>query len=178
MILLKLRWSSLFLVAMLAACGAHGGQPNPSDSGQPSGSAPRATREALAAKPVDWSKRDPAEAVVPTTTRHVQVLVTPGWAREEHYVWVVSDGTEVLRVFRTAGAEVSEAIGAAMRTYYPSQGTPLDAQSFVMLGSFKLPPPPPPDPGGLPGDYVERVMRDAWNLNQQALQAELGGVAK
>jgi hypothetical protein len=165
----NMRYASLVIFVMSAACAARSAAPTAAPTAAPS-AAPPASRAALEAKPVVWARRDPAVAVIPLTIERLQVIITPGWARGEHFAWLISNGTEVIRVYRCASTEIGEVVDAAIRTIYPTVGTPLDQASFVIVGSIHTPPPPPPDPSGFPGIYVEQVVRTAWNMNREQIQ--------
>jgi hypothetical protein len=158
----NVRFASL-LIVLLTSCAA---RPAPSTGA----SGPPATRAALDARPVVW-KRDSSVALLPTSIRRLQIVITRGWSAGERYAWLISDGTDVIRVYRCASTEVSEVIDAAMRTVYPTVGSPLDKISFGVVGSIHAPPPPPPpDPGGFPGIYVQQVMHTAWGMNREQVQ--------
>src|SRR5215471_1710457 len=147
MTVVNVRYASL-LIATVFACA---GRPAPTGL-----VAPPATRAALEAKPVAWAKRDTSVALVPRSLGRLQIVITPGWNAGEHYAWLITNGTDVIRVFRCAGTEIGELVDAAIHTVYPTVGTPLDQVSFGVVGSIHTPPPPPPDPGGFPGDYVQQ----------------------
>lgn len=148
--------------------------------------APPPSQQVLATKVVAWS-RDMAPRALPAQTKRVQLIITPGWARDEHYAWLISGGTELIAVFRCTTTQRSEIFDAASRLVMPTVGTPLDKIAFGVLGSIKPPPPPPPDPGGEPGLVVERlprayvlgVLQDARNLNaeQARIEGEAAGAA-
>ena len=158
--MLKLPSASLLLISvMITACGAR-------SAGPPA--APKASRAALAAKPIEWSKRDPAVPIWPASVSHGQLIVTGGWAQGEHYAWAISEGTDVVAVYRCTTDQLGEIIDLAGRAFRPTVSKPGDEASFVILGSFKQPPPPPPDPGGFPGPYVEQVLHAAWTANYEA----------
>lgn len=162
----NLRYGSVLLAVAVAACAAR--SPGPTAM-----TAPPATRAALEARPVVWAERDRSAALFPRTIRRLQIVVTPGWAEGERYAWVISNGTDVIRVFRARTTEIGDIVDTAVRTVYPTTGTPLDQLSIGVLGSIHTPPPPPPDPGGFPGGYVEEVMRTAWGIDRE--QVQIGG---
>jgi len=161
----NLRYASLLVLA-LVACGGRAPAPN-------NVTAPPASRAALAAKPSVWAERDRSVALFPKSIGRLQIVVTPGWVEGEHYAWLVSNGTDVVRVFKARSTEIGDIVDTAIRTVYPTVGTPLDQLSIGILGSFHKPPPPPPDPGGFPGDYVQEVMRTAWGIDRE--QVKIGG---
>ena len=161
----NLRYASLLTLA-LVACGARPLPPNDV-------TAPPASRAALAAKASVWAERDRSLALFPKSIGRLQIVVTPGWAEGEHYAWLVSNGTDVIRVFRARSTEIGDIVDTAIKTVYPTVGTPLDQLSIGILGVYHKPPPPPPDPGGFPGDYVQEIMHTAWGINQQ--QVKVGG---
>jgi len=161
---LHVRCVSFLIILAAAACAAGTTQ-------QPT--APKASRAALDVKPIVWAARDRSEAVLPASVRRVQVVITRGWAKDEHYAWLVSNGTDVIRLYRCTSAEIGDIVEAAVRTVYPTKGTPLDAMSLGVLGSIHTPgPPPPPDPGGVPELYVQHVMKTAWGMNQEQVQID------
>jgi hypothetical protein len=165
---LKLPCASLLWISlMIAACGAR-------SAGPPA--APKASTAALAARPIDWARRDPAAPVVPASVTHLQLIITPAWAKGEHFAWLVSSGTEVVVVYHCTTAEIGAIIDVSRRAFVPTEGSPLDKTSYGVLGSFNPPPPPPPDPGGFPGPYVESVLHAAWSMNYEAeaLEAQAG----
>jgi hypothetical protein len=163
----NLRYTSLLILA-LAACSARAIGPNDV-------TAPPASRTALAAKPSIWAVRDRSAVLFPKAIGRLQIVVTPGWAEGEHYAWLISNGTDVVRVFRARSTEIGNIVDTAIQTVYPTVGTPLDQLSIGILGSFHKPPPPPPDPGGFPEAYVQEVMRTAWRINRE--QVQVGGAA-
>ena len=162
--MVNVRSASVLIMMVTAACAT---------GSAPPAVAPKASRAALDAKPVLWNSRDPSVPVVPTSIKHLQVVITGGWSKDEHYAWLISDGTDVIRLYRCSGTEISDIVEAAVRTVYPTKGTPLDAMSIGVLGAIHNPgPPPPPDPGGVPELYVQQVMKAAWGMNQEQVQAE------
>lgn len=163
----KLRYGSLLLAVAACAAGPRG----PTEV-----TAPAATRAALEAKPVVWAERDKSVALFPRSIGRLQIVVTPGWAEGERYAWVVSNGTDVIRVFRARTTEIGDIVDTAIRTIYPTTGTPLDQLSIGVLGSIHAPPPPPPDPGGFPGAYVQEVMRTAWGIDRAQARINTGAV--
>jgi len=155
----KLRWSMLIGI-FVAACGARSGGPP---------QAPKPTREALAAKPIEWSQREPGSVLIPASVKRLQMIITPGWENGEHLAWLISDGTEVVAVYHSKGNSIGEIVDAVTHLIYASGGGVADRLSWVLMGSVNpRPPPPPPGPGGLPQIYVEQVMGTAWRLNRQA----------
>jgi hypothetical protein len=133
---------------------------------------PKPSPAALAAKPVAFTRRDQITAVLSTSITHLQLVITRGWARDEHFAWLISDGTNVLSVYHiTASNQLGDVIGAVVNTVYPTVGTPLERASFGVMGSIHAPPPPPPpEPGGFPQIYVEQVLTAAWRMNQEQVR--------
>jgi hypothetical protein len=164
----NVRYATL-LITMMAACAGRSSGPTTAAI------APPASRAALEAKPVAWAKRDMSVPLLPTSIRRLQIVITPGWTAGEHYAWLISNGSDVVRVYRAAGTEIGDIVDAAIKTVYPTVSSPLDKISFGVVGSIHAPPPPPPDPGGFPGDYVQQVMRTAWGMNRE--QAQIDAVA-
>jgi len=160
-----------FLLLAIAACAARPVGPNDV-------TAPAATRAALAAKPLVWSERDKTAALFPRSIGRLQIVVTPGWVEGEHYAWLISNGTDVLRVFRARSTEIGDIVDAAIKTVYPTVGTPLDQLSIGVLGVIHKPPPPPPDPGGLPELYVQDVMRKAWGIDREQVRVGAGQIGE
>lgn len=157
---------TVLLILTATACAARAPAPG-------AVTAPPASRAALEVKPVVWAERDKTAVLFPKSIRRLQIVVTPGWAEGERYAWVISGGTDVIRVFRARSNEIGDIVDTAIRTVYPTVGTPLDQLSVGVLGSIHTPPPPPPDPGGFPGTYVQQVMRTAWGMNRE--QAQIDG---
>lgn len=164
--MVNLRWAILLMTVIFAACTPAGAVPS---------TPPKPSREALAAKPIDWSKRTAGAVLVPSSVKHLQLVITPAWKDGEQFAWLVSEGTDVVAVYRSTGKELGELVGEVIQRSFASKETVLDKRSFVILGSFKGPPPPPPDPGGLPGPYVESVLDAAFRLNNEALRNEAVG---
>ncbi|TMQ15531.1 MAG: hypothetical protein E6J90_07680 [Deltaproteobacteria bacterium] len=167
MVNLNLSIVSLPLCAVIAACGA---RPLP----------PPVSPKVLEAKVEVW-KRDATPLTLPAAVRRMQLIVTPGWAKDEHVAWLISNGSDVLRVFRCTSLERAELIDIATRATFSTSETPLDHISFSVLGSINKPPPPPPDPGGIPQGlvvsklpkiYVQRVFDAAWNLNAEQVRID------
>jgi len=157
------------MMVMIAACGASAMAPPV---------APRPTRASLDAKAVAWSERDPKAAVVPADVRRLQLVITRGRTESERFAWLVSNGTDVIRVYHTTTVEVGELVGTVIRTVYPTGGSPIDKLDWTITGSVHAPGPTPPGPPGFPGDYVEQVMNLAWAINhQQQIQHQASGAA-
>lgn len=165
---------TLWICAMVTACGARAVCP-----AQP----PPLSPQVFAAKVIPWDSRGTAPLVLPALARHVQLIITPGWAADEHFAWLISNGTDVAVVYRCTASQVAEIVEAANRAFVPTAGSPTDKVGWVILGSTLPPPPPPPYPGGLPGDrveylprgYVQTVVDTAWELNRE--QAQIEGTA-
>src|SRR5258706_8777192 len=100
MTVVNVRASILILMCvMAAACAARGAGPP---------SAPPPSPKVLATKIVAWDARDTAPLALPAQALHVQLIITPGWARDEHYAWFVSNGTDVVAVYRCTDSQRSE----------------------------------------------------------------------
>ena len=144
--------------------------------------APPPSQQVLATKVVAWS-RDAAPRALPAQARRVQLIITPGWAEDEHFAWLIANGTELVAVFHSTTTQRSEIVEVVSRLVMPTAGTPVDKLGFGVLGSVTPKPPPPPYPGGIPGLEVERLPRSyvqgvfqlAWNLNGE--QERLEGAA-
>jgi hypothetical protein len=122
-------------------------------------------------EPVDWGKRGTEPLAVPASTKHVQLVITGGATRDEHYAWLIANGTDVIGVFRASSSEVADVIGAAAGAARVAVASPLQTASFVAIGTIYAPPPPPPPHGKppfFPPIYVEDVMRLAWNVSHTA----------
>lgn len=163
--MVNVRYPILLSMILATACGAQSPRPAPITE-----MAPPASRAALEAKPVAWATRDTSVPVFPRSIGRLQIVITPGWVEGEHYAWLITNGTDVIRVYRSRSTEIGDIVDAAVRTIYPTAGTPLDKLSIGVVGSIHKPPPPPPDPGGFPGDYVQQVMRTAWGMNREQIQ--------
>lgn len=165
---MNLRTSMLGLaMCATAACGARPGPPPVSPG-------------VLEAKVVVW-QRDATPIKLAAQVRRVQLIITPGWVKDEHVAWLIANGTEVLEVFRCTSLERAELTDIANRTTLPTLKDPVDHISFSVLGSINKPPPPPPDPGGIPGGlqvaklprvYVQNVLDAAWNLNAEQVRID------
>jgi hypothetical protein len=153
--LVKLRSALLLLSLALAGCAAHA-------QGVSDGSKPSA--EALSARPIPW--KTGSLQLVAEDIRHLQVIITPGFQRGQHFAWFTAGGREVVVVFSGSSTDIDEMSNELNGRYYPEQGLPGDRRSFVILGSLKGPGnPPDPGPGGFPEAYVVMVMRAAFDAN-------------
>jgi hypothetical protein len=83
------------LLVLAAVCGACGG------------SRPPVTPEPASAQVMDWPA--PAQPLWPASTRRVQVIVSSPPGEAHSLVWVVSEGTQVVAVYRVAAAGYTEA---------------------------------------------------------------------
>jgi hypothetical protein len=140
---------------VVAACSAHA---------QGVSEGPKPSRAALDARPIPW--KTGSLELIPTTIQHLQVIVTPGFKRGEHFAWFTAGGSDVVVVFHATSDDVDEMNNELNRRYLPSQGVPGDKRSFVIFGTYKGPGgPPDPGPGGFPGPYVELVMKLSFDVN-------------
>jgi hypothetical protein len=147
------------MALFVAACGARAAPPPaqaPSLHGGP------------AAHPIAWASRDRTMPIVAPTVHHLQMLITRGWRSGEHYVWLVSRGSDLISVYRATQSELGEVLDEVTHRYYPTVGNPTDQASYIILGSFKPPPPPPPDPGGIPDEIVRQVMSAAAAMERES----------
>ena len=153
---MKLRSALLLLSLALAGCAAHA---------QGVSEGPKPSAEALSARPIPWKTGDLER--VPTTILHLQVIITPGFARGEHFAWFTAGGRDVVVVFSASGADIDEMTAELNNRYFPEQGVPGDRRSFVIVGTYKGPggPGPDPGPGGFPEWYVVMLMRAAFEIN-------------
>lgn len=164
--------SSWLILAAIAACGS----PAAAGPAAPAPVAvPKPSPAALSARPVAWSKRGPAVAL-PASAKHLQLIITPGWAKDERFAWVIADGNDVVVVHRTTSDDLGDYIEAIARSIYAKPGSSLDRRSVTVMGAYKPPPPPPPpDPGGgprpFPRIYVETLLQAAFNVNREAIRA-------
>jgi len=162
---------TLLVCAMVTACAARAVGPPP---------APPLSPRVFAARVVPWDGREVAPLALPALAKRVQLIITPGWAADEHFAWLIADGTDVVLVYRCTASQRAEIVETANRVFVPVAGSPLDKASWIILGSTKPPPPPPPDPGGhdggrveyLPRVYVQNVVNTAWEINHQQEQIE------
>lgn len=149
------------LALSLTACPPPGGGTTTPTQERP----PPVSVEALAAKPVPY-----ARTVTPTwpreTTRR-QLVISGGWQPGESFAWLIADGTKVVAVYRVTREDMSDLlVKIGQQMVFTSVGTD-NKSDWVIAGAVKVPdPPPPPEPGGFPGDYVERVMAAAWRATQ------------
>lgn len=161
---MNLRTAYLLLMSIaLAACAAHA---------QGVSEGPKPSPKALEAKPVPW--RTGALEMVPTTIQHLQVIVTPGYRKGEHFAWFTAGGSDVVVVFRASDSDVDEMNDEINQRYVASAGTiPGDRRSWVIYGTYKGPGgPPDPGPTGFPEAYVVIVMRLAFDLNLAAIHLD------
>lgn len=157
----NMRWSMLSVVAMSAACM------------RPAGPAePKPSPAALATQPVEWAQRDPAAPLIPPSVKHLQIVITPGWSNDEHYAWLISEGTEVIALYHLTAKDLTEVISATTRLYAAASNGAVDRSSFVMIGSIHAPSPPPPGPPGMPPFYVGQVIQAAQGVNRAAAGLE------
>jgi len=171
-IVVKTRWLTLLIGLVVGAC---------SGSARPV-LAPKASEAALATKAIPWQQRDPRTPLVPASVKQLQLILTPGWDKDEHVAWLIADGTEVIAAYRSTGNDLGELVDAVTKTYVAS-ASPANKMTFVMMGSYTpRPPPPPPGPGGMPGIfpqiYVEEVMRTAWNVNHEAARVNATAIGE
>jgi hypothetical protein len=151
----KLRSALLLLSLALAGCAAHA-------QGVTDGSKP--TKEALNARPVPW--KTGSLQLVPEGIRHLQVIMTPGFHRGEHFAWFLAGGRDVVVVFSASSGDLDEMANELNNRYFPEEGLPGDKRSYVILGALKGPGgPPDPGPVGFPEAYVVMVTRAAVDAN-------------
>jgi hypothetical protein len=144
--------------------------------------APKASEAALATKAIPWEKRDQRTPLVPASVKQLQLIITPGWDKDEHVAWLIADGTDVIAAYQSRGNELGEVVDTVTKIYVAS-ASPANKMSFVMMGSYTpRPPPPPPGPGGMPQIfpqiYVEEVMRAAWNVNHEAARVNATAIGE
>jgi hypothetical protein len=136
-----------------------------------------ASPEARAIKFTEWSKRDATAPLWPASAKRVQVVVTGGYAEGDHMVWVVSEGTTLLVVYRVAAADYGDALANIVR---PTIASPLadfsDGGQGIILGP---PPPPPVGPIGFPESVINAVIdyTSRIDVQSQQLGRELGAAA-
>lgn len=161
--MLNLRTASLLLLVLTAGCvTAAVASPTP----------PRASRAALEARAVEWRERDPRAALLPAGIRHAQIVVTRGRDANERFAWLISEGTDVLQVFRVDFRELGDFTAAIGDTVFTPIGSPGDSLSWVIVGSIHAPGPNPPGPPGFPDDYIQKIMDHAWNINREQIAHE------
>jgi len=167
----KLRSALLLLSLVLAGCAAHA-------QGMTEGYQP--TKEALEARPIPW--KTGALELVPQTIRHLQVVMTPGFQKGEHFAWFLAGGRDVVVVFSASSSDLDEMSTELANRYFPEEGVPGDTRSYVILGAIKGPGnPPDPGPGGFPEFYVVMVMRASFEANVMQVhvdEAQVGAVEK
>ena len=153
---MKLRSALLLLSLALAGCAAHA-------HGVTEGAKP--TREALEARPIPW--KTGSLQLVPETIRHLQVVITRGFQRGQHFAWFTNGGRDVLVVFSASSSDIDEMSNELNNRYFPEEGgVPGDGRSHVIVGILKGPGgPPDPGPIGFPEAYVVMVMRAAFDAN-------------
>jgi hypothetical protein len=164
----KLRSALLLLSLVLAGCAAHA-------QGVTEGYKP--TKEALDARPIPW-KTGGLERV-PQTIRHLQVVMTPGFQKGQHFAWFLAGGREVVVVVSGSSSDIDEMSTELSNRYFPEEGVPGDTRSYVILGVLKGPGgPPDPGPGGFPEAYVVMVTHAAFDVNIAQIHVDEAPVGK
>ena len=152
---MKLRSALLLLSLALAGCAAHA---------QSVTDVSALTKAALDARPIPWKTGGLDR--VPQTIRHLQVVITPGFVRGQHFAWFIAGGRELVVLFSGSSADVAEMGDELSNRYFPEEGLPGDSRSYVILGVLKGPGgPPDPGPGGFPEVYVNMIVRAAVDAN-------------
>jgi hypothetical protein len=155
-------WITLLTVSALACGGANRRVASP---------------EARAIKFTEWSKRDATAPLWPASAKRVQIVVTGGYAEGDHMVWVVSEGTTVLVVYRVVAADYGDALASIVR---PTIASPLADFSNGGQGIILGPPPPPPTgPIGFPEPIINAVIDYTSRIDAQSqhFDRELGAAA-
>jgi hypothetical protein len=151
----KLRSALLLLSLALAGCSAHA---------QGVSDGPKPSAEALNARPIPW--KTGSLQLVSEEIRHLQLIVTRGFQRGQHFAWFVAGGRDVVVVFSGSSTDLDEMYNELSDRYNPEGGIPGDGRSHVILGTIKGPGgPPDPGPVGFPELYVAMVMRAAFDAN-------------
>jgi len=165
----NLRYASLLMMLTIAACAAR--------AAAPVAVAPRASRAVLDTKAVTWSARDPKIELIPAHVRNLQLVVTRGRVANERFAWLISNGTDVIRVYHaTSNAEAADIVAELGKMVFPTVAHPGDDIEWGGTGSVHAPGPAPPGPPGFPDAYVQQVMDIAWGMHRQQVQhgAEVG----
>src|SRR5262245_60831601 len=105
----------LLSLAIAAGCSAHA-------QGVTEGAKP--TKEALNARPIPW--KTGSLDLVPTTIQHLQVVITPGYERGQHFAWFTAGGRDVVVVFSGRANDIDEMTSELDHRYYPEGGVPGD----------------------------------------------------
>jgi hypothetical protein len=164
----KLRSALLLLSFVLAGCAAHA--QGVTDSYKP-------TKEVLEARPIPW-KTGGLERV-PQTIRHLQVVMTPGFQKGQHFAWFLAGGRELVVVFSGSSSDIDEMSTELSNRYFPEESVPGDSRSYVILGVLKGPGgPPDPGPIGFPEAYVTMVTRAAFDVNIAQVHVDEARVEK
>jgi hypothetical protein len=122
------------------------------------------TKEALEARPVPW--KTGSLQLVPETIRHLQVVMTPGFVRGQHFAWFLAGGKDLVIVFSGSSSDIDEMSTELANRYFPEEGVPGDTRSYVIVGILKGPGgPPDPGPGGFPEVYVTMIQKAALEIN-------------
>lgn len=161
---MKLRYvcGLMLFVSLIAACaGRAGGRPM----------SPRPSPAALATTDVEWSKRVPTASLWPASARHLQLIITAGNQRGQHYAWFITNGTDVVAAYNVRDVELGDLIIKAVTDAQPTVAMPGASASFGVLGSIWGPGPPRP-PHAFPEPYVVRVLDQAWRMNREALAGD------
>lgn len=165
---MNLRIACLLLSIATVACAAHA-------QGVTEGAQP--TKEALAARPIPW--KEGSLDLIPTTILHLQVIITPGFQRGQHFAWFTAGGRDVVQVFSASNSDVDEMTDELNRRFFPEEGVPGDKRAFVIFGTYKGPGgPPDPGPVGFPELYVAMVMQAAFDINVAQVHVDQARVEK
>ena len=161
---MNLRIACLLLSIATVGCAAHAQGVTPS-------------KEALSAKPIPW--KEGSLDLIPTTISHLQVIITPGFERGQHFAWFMAGGRDVVQVFSASNTDVDEMTSELNRRYFPEEGVPGDKRSFVIFGTYKGPGgPPDPGPIGWPELYVVMVVQAAFDVNIAQVHVDEARVEK
>lgn len=160
-----------WLCALVIASAACGG-------GSVRAPRPPISKETRAVKLTDWTKGSSDEIQWPTSVARRQLVITTGWAPDEHLAWYIADGTRAVALFRTANqVELAEAITKFTdEVKAGGQSGIVDKRGWVIIGGIVNPPPPPPWPGGMPPNpYLEFVMNVAWENDLNVVTTKIEG---
>lgn len=161
------------LLLSLASCvgqaRADGPTATPTSAPPIASQMPPITVTTRATRPVEWRLRDPDAALWPSSTRRLQIIITPGWERGEHFAWLISDGNKVIKLYRASSRDLNGLLAEVFGNLTKAeQQAPTASLSYGGAGTVIKPttPDPPPAPI-LPGSYVDSVMKAAWKMDQQ-----------
>ena len=166
---MKLRRCGLLFFVSLVACAPRATAP--AEPGE--ARAEPAPRAMVDAKPVEWAKRATPALEWPANAESVALIITRGWDPDEHFAWLIANGSDVVAVYRANARELDDVIDQAMRTARTrvagGGGVGGNSASFVMLGTIYVPGPkgPPHVIPGWPAQYLDDIYNAARGAHRE-----------